>query len=233
MTEYRKEGNFEKPGKTLNGIAMLLLLIALAVVEALGIAGARGAFVVPAVVIGIAIAFIAGGFFMLQPNEAVVLTLFGDYLGTERRAGPALDAALEHPQEGERAHAQPQRREAQGQRPARQPDRDRRRRGVARGRHGPGALRRRRLRAVREGPVRVGAAPRRDALPLRRGRGPRRQAGHAPAAAPRSWRTPCATELQLRVAAGRRQGRRRPSSRTSPTRRRSPARCFAASRPRR
>lgn len=87
MTAYRKEGNFEKPAGTGNGIAMLLLLIALVAVETVGIITARGAFVVPAIIIGVAIAFIAGGFFMLQPNEAVVLTLFGDYLGTERKPG--------------------------------------------------------------------------------------------------------------------------------------------------
>lgn len=87
MTSYRKDGNFEKPANTGNGIAMLLLLIALIAVEVAGIVTARNAFVVPAVIIGVAIAFISGGFFMLQPNEAGVLTLFGDYLGTERRAG--------------------------------------------------------------------------------------------------------------------------------------------------
>lgn len=87
MTSYRKDGNFEKPANTGNGIAMLLMLIALIAVEVAGIIAARAAFVVPAVLIGVAIAFIAGGFFMLQPNEAGVLTLFGDYLGTERRAG--------------------------------------------------------------------------------------------------------------------------------------------------
>jgi len=40
-----------------------------------------------AVPVGIAIVFIAGGFFMLQPNEGGVLTLFGDYVGTERTPG--------------------------------------------------------------------------------------------------------------------------------------------------
>src|SRR3954465_709531 len=80
-------GTFEKPVTTANGIAMLLLLLGLALVEILGFPALRGAFVVPAVAIGVAIVFIAGGFFMLQPNEAAVLTLFGDYLGTERRPG--------------------------------------------------------------------------------------------------------------------------------------------------
>lgn len=32
-------------------------------------------------------AFIIGGFFMIQPNQAVVLTLFGEYKGTERTHG--------------------------------------------------------------------------------------------------------------------------------------------------
>jgi regulator of protease activity HflC (stomatin/prohibitin superfamily) len=81
------EGNFEKPIATANGIAMLLLLLALVVVEVLGFPALRGAFAVPAIVIAIAIVFVAGGFFMLQPNEAAVLTLFGAYLGTERRPG--------------------------------------------------------------------------------------------------------------------------------------------------
>ncbi len=52
-----------------------------------GFPAAGKAFVIPAVVIAIGIVFIAGGIFMLQPNEAAVLTLFGDYLGTERQPG--------------------------------------------------------------------------------------------------------------------------------------------------
>ena len=87
MTNYRKDGSIEKPASTANGIAMLMLLIALVAVEAWGLAVGKRAFVVPAIGIGIAIAFIAAGFFMLQPNEAGVLTLFGDYVGTERRPG--------------------------------------------------------------------------------------------------------------------------------------------------
>jgi regulator of protease activity HflC (stomatin/prohibitin superfamily) len=87
MNEYRKEGTFEKPYVTMNGIAMLLLLLGLGVLLLAGIGVARQAFVLPAVGIFIAIAFIAGGFFMLQPNEASVLMLFGSYLGTERKPG--------------------------------------------------------------------------------------------------------------------------------------------------
>ncbi|MGZ5037981.1 MAG: SPFH domain-containing protein [Usitatibacter sp.] len=85
MSEYRKDGIFEKPITTMNGIAMVLLLIALAAVEVFAVAAIRSPVVI--VVIALAIAFVAPGFFMLQPNEAAVITLFGDYLGTERLAG--------------------------------------------------------------------------------------------------------------------------------------------------
>ena len=33
------------------------------------------------------LAFLAAGFFMIQPNQATVITLFGEYRGTERREG--------------------------------------------------------------------------------------------------------------------------------------------------
>ena len=80
-----RKGNYEKPYRTMNGIAMLLLLLALVPVEGLVLAFVRN----PVLVFGIAviIVFIAAGFFMLQPNTAGVITIFGDYLGTERTPG--------------------------------------------------------------------------------------------------------------------------------------------------
>jgi regulator of protease activity HflC (stomatin/prohibitin superfamily) len=85
MVEYRKEGTFEKPASTVNGIGMLFLLIFLVLL----IVGAVVFVRIPILLVGIglSIAFISPGFFMLQPNEAVVLTLFGDYIGTERKPG--------------------------------------------------------------------------------------------------------------------------------------------------
>jgi regulator of protease activity HflC (stomatin/prohibitin superfamily) len=85
MAEYRKEGTYEKPVTTLNGIAMLLLLIAAVVGAVLMAVELRN----PRFAVGFMVAagFIAPGFFMLQPNEACVLTLFGRYLGTEREPG--------------------------------------------------------------------------------------------------------------------------------------------------
>ena len=85
MSDYRKSGNFEKPASTANGIVMLLLLIGLGALLLVLVAVVRQPVFI--VACALAIAFIAGGFFMLQPNQAGVLTLFGSYLGTERESG--------------------------------------------------------------------------------------------------------------------------------------------------
>jgi len=87
MSAYRKEGIFETTTPTANGIAMLLLVIGLGIVEFAGVRFGQAAFVVPAIVIAVAIVFILGGFYMLQPNEAAVITRFGSYLGTDRATG--------------------------------------------------------------------------------------------------------------------------------------------------
>ena len=87
MSAYRKEGTHERPTTTMNGIALLLLLIAMIAALVIGLVVMRRGFAIPAIALGVAIAFVSGGFFMLQPNEAGVLTLFGDYLGTERKPG--------------------------------------------------------------------------------------------------------------------------------------------------
>jgi regulator of protease activity HflC (stomatin/prohibitin superfamily) len=84
VTPYRREG-FEKPYLTMNGIAMLLLVIGLIVLEVLAIVAVRNPVII--VANAFAIVFLTVGFFMLQPNEAAVLTLFGAYLGTERAPG--------------------------------------------------------------------------------------------------------------------------------------------------
>ena len=85
MVQYRKEGNIEKPATTFSGIFMLVVLVGLVALEVFAIVFVRAP--VLAVAIALGIVFVAPGFFMLQPNEASVLTLFGDYAGTERNAG--------------------------------------------------------------------------------------------------------------------------------------------------
>jgi regulator of protease activity HflC (stomatin/prohibitin superfamily) len=85
MADDRKEGTYEKPITTFNGIAMLLLLILLVAGMLVSFAALRS----PPMGVGCAIAaaFVLPGFFMLQPNQAAVVTLFGAYLGTERTPG--------------------------------------------------------------------------------------------------------------------------------------------------
>jgi regulator of protease activity HflC (stomatin/prohibitin superfamily) len=85
MNAYRKEGTFEKPMATANGIVMLLVLIVLALLLPFTVLYLRTP--VALAIHGLLLAFIAPGFFMLQPNEAGVVTLFGAYLGTERAPG--------------------------------------------------------------------------------------------------------------------------------------------------
>ena len=87
MTAYRKEGTIEKSYGTANGIVMLLLAIGMGIAILAGLFAMRQAFIWPAIALAVAIAFVSGGFFMLQPNEAGVITLFGDYLGTDRKPG--------------------------------------------------------------------------------------------------------------------------------------------------
>ncbi len=85
MTDFRQSGTFEKPATTFNGIFMLVVLLALVALELYAVLVARAPLL--GVPLGLAIAFVGTGFFTLQPNEAAVLTLFGDYVGTERASG--------------------------------------------------------------------------------------------------------------------------------------------------
>lgn len=82
----------ERPAATASGYLMLMILLVLIVAEIAGIvslANDRGGLLaILAVIVGpIAILFIAPGFYMLQPNQAVSITLFGDYKGTDRSTG--------------------------------------------------------------------------------------------------------------------------------------------------
>ncbi|QUL37100.1 SPFH domain-containing protein [Erythrobacter sp. JK5] len=83
----------ERPGSAFNGYTMLLALLAIVVfVMALVVTSTLQA-VGPALGVSLlalsALSFflIAIGFFMIQPNQAVVITLFGEYRGTVRSEG--------------------------------------------------------------------------------------------------------------------------------------------------
>ena len=80
----------ERPAATSSGYLMLLVLLA---ALAAGIAGAVVVKDDPAVggiVMTVAVltfVFVLCGFYMLQPNQAVAITLFGSYKGTDRNTG--------------------------------------------------------------------------------------------------------------------------------------------------
>ncbi|WP_370191731.1 SPFH domain-containing protein [Qipengyuania sp.] len=87
----------ERAGSSFSGYPVLALILVLLALMVWNVAGSlppydatkaekltfAGLLVGPLLVLG----FLAAGFFMIQPNQAVVLTLFGAYRGTERREG--------------------------------------------------------------------------------------------------------------------------------------------------
>ncbi|MGO4168091.1 SPFH domain-containing protein [Novosphingobium sp. YAF33] len=86
----------ESTGSSMNGYFMLLIFlgimaaILLALFSLAGIDPSPGgvlgffAFIVPAIAAEV---LIAAGFYMIQPNQAAAITLFGSYRGTDRVAG--------------------------------------------------------------------------------------------------------------------------------------------------
>ena len=80
----------ERAAVTSNGYVMLLVLLAGVAVAVFGATqiDAMPALGATLLVSGIAVAaFVVGGFYMLQPNQAVAITLFGSYQGTDRQTG--------------------------------------------------------------------------------------------------------------------------------------------------
>jgi len=91
-TQIALTSSRERTASTASGYLMLALLlaaIALQIYAIVELANDRAdALSIAAVVIApIAILFIAGGFYMLQPNQAAAITLFGDYKGSDRTTG--------------------------------------------------------------------------------------------------------------------------------------------------
>ncbi|MGA9582550.1 MAG: SPFH domain-containing protein [Allosphingosinicella sp.] len=80
----------ERSASTFNGFVMLgVLLLAIAGgIAGLGLAGSSPAAGLTIVALSVlVIVFVAIGFYLLQPNQAAALLLFGDYRGTDRNAG--------------------------------------------------------------------------------------------------------------------------------------------------
>ena len=81
----------ERPASTMSGYAMLVLLLVAIAADIYGIASVNRAphGLSIAIIIAATIVFILvmPGFYMLQPNQAAAITLFGDYQGTDRATG--------------------------------------------------------------------------------------------------------------------------------------------------
>ena len=79
----------ESRAGSFNGYAMLLVLLAAVVIPvSLAFNFFDEGVVIGCIVGGVfSFLFVVLGFFMIQPNEAVVLTLFGEYQGTVRKEG--------------------------------------------------------------------------------------------------------------------------------------------------
>ena len=82
----------ERAASTMSGYAMLVALVLVIALEVFGgfslLRGDPGAWSITAVIVGpLLLILIAAGFYMLQPNQAVAITLFGAYRGTDRTSG--------------------------------------------------------------------------------------------------------------------------------------------------
>ena len=83
----------ETEGRGHNGYGMLLVLLAIVAIPAvLGLSGMLAGSGPLGFVFGLALPFVlflfvAAGFYMIQPNQAAVLTLFGEYRGSDRTEG--------------------------------------------------------------------------------------------------------------------------------------------------
>src|SRR5690242_1065613 len=82
----------ERPASTMSGYAMLIILLVAILADIYGITQLGSAINVAAplgivVVATLAFILVMPGFYMLQPNQAAAITLFGEYKGTDRTTG--------------------------------------------------------------------------------------------------------------------------------------------------
>ncbi|MBD2843021.1 SPFH domain-containing protein [Erythrobacter sp. KMU-140] len=80
----------ETRGSSYNGYVMLLVVLAVLAGPPLLaiISGGPGGAVIVGLIVGAVLSLLLSiGFFMIQPNQAVVITLFGEYRGTTRKEG--------------------------------------------------------------------------------------------------------------------------------------------------
>src|SRR5262245_57857599 len=76
----------ERTGGGVNGGLMLLVALGLLIGAIAAFAGTEGTATLGALALLVAILTFAG-FYAVQPNQGVAITLFGNYKGTDRRTG--------------------------------------------------------------------------------------------------------------------------------------------------
>ncbi|MBS7669706.1 SPFH domain-containing protein [Croceicoccus sp. 1NDH52] len=81
------EASHETGASTASGYPVLLVILLGLVAMVWGLFGSYEPMLMPIVVGGLIVAFFSSGFYMLQPNQAAVITLFGSYRGTDRTHG--------------------------------------------------------------------------------------------------------------------------------------------------
>jgi regulator of protease activity HflC (stomatin/prohibitin superfamily) len=84
--------NRERHASTMSGYMMLILLLLSILAQVWGVAQLAndndGLLQLTTVIVApIVLIFVSCGFYMLQPNQAAAITLFGDYQGTDRATG--------------------------------------------------------------------------------------------------------------------------------------------------
>lgn len=81
----------ERPASTLSGYGMLIVLLLAILGDIYGInrlsSGGEAIDIAAVIIATIAFVLVFPGFFMLQPNQAAAITLFGEYQGTDRNTG--------------------------------------------------------------------------------------------------------------------------------------------------
>ena len=82
----------ERPAATASGYVMLLVAVALVILAGSTVVNLANDSLPPiwsilAILSAAGVALIACGFYMLQPNQAAAITLFGSYKGTDRNTG--------------------------------------------------------------------------------------------------------------------------------------------------
>lgn len=86
--DLQNAGMDERKMATVNGFLMLFVLLAVIVAAAFSLLFVGGALgIVICVLLVIVALFLLGGFAVIRPNEAMVLTLFGKYSGTIKGEG--------------------------------------------------------------------------------------------------------------------------------------------------